>query len=68
LAALIRAAAPTDWRAADTLLKKRFRDQWGDTIKQEMDIDVTGLPREALEQLAGRTPPTPAPVPDDGAA
>jgi hypothetical protein len=51
---VIRTAAPDDWRAAESWLKRRRRDEWGDTVKQEL----SGPNGEALRirhELAGLT-------------
>ncbi|NLA45469.1 MAG: hypothetical protein GX869_07490 [Candidatus Cloacimonetes bacterium] len=37
----IRKKVPEDWRAGDTILKKRFRKRWGDKIEYEGGMAVT---------------------------
>lgn len=45
LVGAIRDKAPEDWRAAESLLKRRFRDAWGD------QVDLRKLPDEVLIRL-----------------
>jgi hypothetical protein len=41
---VLRSAAPDDWRAAESWLKRRRRDDWGDTVKSE----ISGPSGEAI--------------------
>ena len=36
----MRKKVPEDWRAGDTILKKRFRKRWGDKIEYEGGMEV----------------------------
>lgn len=49
-ATIAQAAAAGDWRAAETFLKRRDPDNWGD--RQRIDIDVSQLDDEQLDRLA----------------
>lgn len=43
MAACIAAAAPTDWRAAESWLKRRRSEDWGDRQSLDLDSRISGL-------------------------
>ena len=62
----IRNAAPTDWRAGESLLKRRFRAEWGDTLDLRKLDDATIL--RLLDAEAGETGEAETPVGGSSAA
>jgi hypothetical protein len=56
MAACIAKAAPTDWKAAESWLKRRRREDWGDRVAHEIDNDIAQLMAQLADREQAKTP------------
>ncbi|BCM88740.1 hypothetical protein IAD21_00582 [Abditibacteriota bacterium] len=54
--AICDAAKEGDWRAAESWLKRRRRDEWGDNVRVDVDDEITNLMAQLAAKRQAETP------------